>query len=386
VDKNNSNKGLSIGIDASRARSGGAKAHIIGVLSAGVNPTDHGISEVHVWSYKALLDSIPEHPWLVKHNNLYLEKSICHQIFWQIFLLSREAKKLSNDIMLYTDASAFIRFHPCVTMSRDMLSFEEGEIDRFGFSMARLRLLVIKYIQKAALLRSEGVIFLTKYASDIIQKFTGEVKDIKIIPHGVSNDFRGLNISYPACGDAIKCIYVSDASYYKHQWHVIAAISSLRNKGYKVELSLVGAGSGIAVDKVTEAINRYDPKKEFVSILEFVKHYQIPDLLNNSHIYIFASSCENMPNTLIEGMASGLPIACSNRGPMPEVLRSGGVYFDPENPDSISDAVEKIITDKSLRNDISGSAKEYSGEYSWFRCGTETFQYLSEVHKRNILN
>ena len=35
-----------------------------------------------------------------------------------------------------------------------------------------------------------------------------------------------------------------------------------------------------------------------------------------------------MPNTLVEAMASGLPIACSDRGPMPEVLGDGGVLFD----------------------------------------------------------
>ena len=50
----------------------------------------------------------------------------------------------------------------------------------------------------------------------------------------------------------------------------------------------------------------------------------MPEYLSKSNIFIFASSCENMPITLIEGMASGLPIACSDRGPMPEVLQDGG--------------------------------------------------------------
>ena len=45
---------------------------------------------------------------------------------------------------------------------------------------------------------------------------------------------------------------------------------------------------------------------------------------------LFASSCENMPNILLETMGAGLPIACSNRQPMPEILKNGGEYFDPE--------------------------------------------------------
>jgi glycosyltransferase involved in cell wall biosynthesis len=66
-------------------------------------------------------------------------------------------------------------------------------------------------------------------------------------------------------------------------------------------------------------------------------------LLLKSDIFVFASSCENMPNTLIEGMAAGLKIACSSRGPMPEVLKDAGYYFDPESPVSISKAIEQII-------------------------------------------
>ena len=47
-------------------------------------------------------------------------------------------------------------------------------------------------------------------------------------------------------------------------------------------------------------------------------------------------------------MASGIPIACSNRGPMPEILRDGGIYFDPENVDSIKDALELMINDTEM--------------------------------------
>ena len=79
--------------------------------------------------------------------------------------------------------------------------------------------------------------------------------------------------------------------------------------------------------------------------LGFVPHDDLPSLLAGADLFVFASSCENMPNTLVEAMAIGLPIACSDRGPMPEVLRDGGVYFDPENPESIAAAIETLIRD-----------------------------------------
>ena len=50
-------------------------------------------------------------------------------------------------------------------------------------------------------------------------------------------------------------------------------------------------------------------------------------------------------------MCLGLPIACSDRGPMPEVLNGAGVYFDPENIQSIKKSIEKIIIDKELKKE-----------------------------------
>ena len=86
-----------------------------------------------------------------------------------------------------------------------------------------------------------------------------------------------------------------------------------------------------------------------------------------------------MPNTLVEAMAAGLPIACSDRGPMPEVLADGGVYFDPENPHSIAIAIRKLIEDSTLRENVAFKAKLLSQQYSWSRCANETWAFIAET-------
>ena len=96
--------------------------------------------------------------------------------------------------------------------------------------------------------------------------------------------------------------------------------------------------------------------------------------------FVFASSCENMPNTLIEAMAAGMPIVCSNRGPMPEVLKDGGIYFDPENFDSIAIAIEQLFENKLLRDKLAKKAELLSRRYSWKKCANETWVFLKETH------
>ena len=51
-----------------------------------------------------------------------------------------------------------------------------------------------------------------------------------------------------------------------------------------------------------------------------------------------------MPNILIEAMSSGLPIVCSSFPPMPEFLKEFGIYFDPENVESLQNSIFFIIS------------------------------------------
>ena len=157
------------------------------------------------------------------------------------------------------------------------------------------------------------------------------------------------------------------------------ANSILRNKGYNIVLTLVGTGLGDAHSILNKSISKFDPDNLYVRQKEFIPHSQLPNELSRVDISVFASSCENMPNTLLEAMAAGLPIACSDRGPMPEVLQDAGVYFDPEDALSIANALEKIINCSKFRERIASRARELSSRFSWKRCSDETFMALAET-------
>jgi len=372
-----------IGIDASRNRSGGARAHIIGILNNFNENLLDEIQQIHVWSYSELLNFLPDKEWIIKHNPEELNKSILHQLWWQYKKLPKEAKALNIDVLLNTDAGSICKFKPSVTMSRDMLSYEKGEIGRYKFGMEKIRLLILRYIQNHSLKKSSAAIFLTKYASEIIQQSSGPINEYTIIPHGIDNNFRinekihkkkSLNQNTP-----INCIYVSSVALYKHQWNVAQAISILRNEGYNIYCKFVGGGTEKAQKKFNTVLQTIKDSSSFIKQIDFVNHDEIPIYLENADIFVFASSCENMPNILIEGMCTGLPIACSNRGPMPEILKNGGVYFDPENVESIVSSLKVIINDNTLRNEISSISQKLSENFSWEKCSFETFSYLCKI-------
>lgn len=151
---------------------------------------------------------------------------------------------------------------------------------------------------------------------------------------------RGDTVRGPIC----------NAAPYKHQWSVIEAVAALRRAtSIDIRLRLVGGGRGPAIARLRAAMGRFDPNDEFVETLDFVPHDEIPAELAAADLFCFASSCENLPITLLEAMASGIPICSSDRGPMPEVLGRDACYFDPEVPSSIAEALKRMIEDDEYR-------------------------------------
>jgi glycosyltransferase involved in cell wall biosynthesis len=374
--------GLIVGVDASRNRSGGARAHLAGLI-AGADPRDHGIEAVHLWAYRSLGDQVQDRPWLTKHHPPELERSMVAQLRWQYQRLPVLVRELQCDILFNTDAGTICPVAQSATLSQDMLSFEPGEMRRYS-GLARLRLEILKHTQRRSLSRSRLAIYLTEYARQMIGKTISAPPPSVVIPHGIDKAFRadrGSRRTWPSQGP-IRCLYVSNAAPYKHQWNVVEAVSLLRQEGHDFELTLVGGGEGPARERLERSIADHDPERSFVRLLEFVPNSTIPDLLFSSDIFVFASSCENLPITMLEAMASGIPICASDRGPMPEVLGDGGIYFDPESALSIARAIRQMTDDGAGRARLAQVSETRSRAFTWERCADETWRELAAAATR----
>lgn len=372
-------KKIVLGIDASRNRSGGAIGYLKGILKD--YPLIDFNFEVHIWGPLQLLNQLPDRPWLAKHSHHLIEKSIFHQIFWQSFILDRLLRKHKCKILFSPDATTFCTFSPHVVMSQDLLAYEPSVVKNYKWGIQRLRLEFIKRIQGFAFKRSEGVLFLTNYASNLIKNYYGNLENIGYSPHGVDDVFRAIPrfVNFPKNQKSIVCTYISATDLYKNQWNVVIALAMLRMQGFDVELILVGGSSGEGARKLSKAIVDCNASS-WVNRHEFLPHSELPEILINSDLFIFASSCENLPVTLLEGMASALPIACSDAGPMPEVLQDGGVYFNPKDPSSIAEAVRVLIESPDVRNYHVMVASSISQGYTWSSCSKKTFDFIEKSY------
>ena len=170
---------------------------------------------------------------------------------------------------------------------------------------------------------------------------------------------------------------------YKHQTEVAIAVSRLRGEGVPIELRFIGASWGGYGRRFRILLDRLDPKREFLFWSGAEPFESLHNFYLNADAFVFASSCENLPNILIEAMAAGLPIASSNRGPMPEVLGEAGIYLDPDVQDSISEALLKLAFNASLREKLAEQAWRKAQGYSWEHCASETFKFIAKVARQH---
>jgi glycosyltransferase involved in cell wall biosynthesis len=384
---------MRIGIDASNLRDGGGLTHMIELLCA-AKPEEHGIDRVVLWGGRDILGQIPDRPWLERVHEPMLDRALPARLYWQKLRLAQLARDRC-DCLWVPGGSYGGSFKPFVTMSRNLLPFEGPERKRFGASWMGLKMLLLKRSQARSFRNAETVIFLTEYAREVVgqsARLSRPRDQQPIIPHGVNRRFylpprdqralRAYSLQNP-----FRFLYVSKVEPYKHQWQVAEAVAMLRHTGIPVALDLIG-GSACprSTRRLLKTIERVDPRKNFVQYMNHVPYSKLTSYYHRADAFIFASSCENMPNILLEAMASGLPIACAQRGPMPEVLGAAGRYFDPERPEEIAAALRALLDDPKLRARCANLAFERARQYSWERCAQETFSALAEVTRRVIGN
>jgi glycosyltransferase involved in cell wall biosynthesis len=375
-----------LGIDASNIRFGGGVTHLTEVLNV-VQPSTHGFDRVVVWSNLATLDRLPERPWLRKLHDPMLELALPYRFYWQRFILARHLAQEECDVLFVPGGVYIGIFCPVVTMSQNMLPFERAEARRFGISWMRLKMTLLRYLQIHTFKASVGLIFLTNYAQDVIINILRGIHNINIvIPHGMNDRFPCVPRVQQSLGsytpeNPLKILYVSTVDVFKHQWYVAEAVAYLKAQQLPIQLCLVGLAYPPALKRLRGMLRKIDPTGSIIHYQGPVPYSELFRYYHESDIFVFASSCENMPNILLEAMAAGLPIACSNRGPMPEILGDAGIYFDPERPVEIAEALRKLIKDPVLRAEKAREAYERAKTYSWERCARETFDFIARVAK-----
>ncbi len=227
-----------------------------------------------------------------------------------------------------------------------------------------------KLIYRILLPFSDGVIFNSKDNKSITDKLYSH-PITKVIGSGINiSQFRNKNVKRTN-SSTCKLITVARLVEFKGLEYLIKAISILKAKKRNLKLTIVGDGP---LRKDLEKLSRQLEVENLIDFVGAKNHYEIPNLMWKNDVFIISSIIDSKGRTegfgavILEAMAASLPVVATSVGGITDIVNNENGILVPEKcPKSISNAIEKLITNKKLasnykKNGLDFVMKNFSDE------------------------
>lgn len=249
----------------------------------------------------------------------------------------------------------------------------------------------LKIATKIGVARAKKVIAVSESTrQDLLIYYNVAPEKVIVVHHGVHEMFRVLadNGPVPAIqtakqrygitGKYILCIGTlqqrKNIPRLLHAFHVLKQTYHIPHR-----LVLIGQRSAdLPESEIFSTIDRFVLENDVVWT-GYVPQHEMPALLNGAEIFVLPSLYEGFGMPLLEAMACGVPVVCSNTSSFPEVVGEAGVMFDPYDVKSMITAIYQILRNNELRRDLREKGLQRVRAFTWERCARKTLDILESI-------
>jgi glycosyltransferase involved in cell wall biosynthesis len=151
-----------------------------------------------------------------------------------------------------------------------------------------------------------------------------------------------------------------------------------RRKDFDFQLVLCGRRWSKGYAEISDLCE--DPSaREGIVLTGSVPDHDLAILYRGAACLVMPSFYEGFGLPVVEAMASGVPVICSNRSCLPEIGGDAALYFDPESVEEMSAVMERVLNDSTLRKQLTARGAERAGKFSWENCARTTLSVLKEL-------
>lgn len=195
---------------------------------------------------------------------------------------------------------------------------------------------------------------------------------VKVIPLGVETTkfYPNSDSDYSDQDDMFKILFVGRVRYKKGVYHLADACAALVEQGFPVQLNIIGDLPGPAAKN-----------HSFVCYIGSVSREEIPRYYREADVLVQPSIIhEGFGLTLLEGMASGIPVIATNMGAMPEVVGDCGIIVPARDAQTLAQAIERLILDPDLQRRLGQEGrKRVERLFTWEPKAAEYLEYLTNL-------
>lgn len=114
----------------------------------------------------------------------------------------------------------------------------------------------------------------------------------------------------------------------------------------------------------------------------YVDEESLACLYSNAQALVFPSLYEGFGLPILEAMACGCPVICSNTASLPEVAGDAALLINPRDVEEVADAIDRIVDDSTLRDDLIRKGYGRAACFSWKKTAEETLAVFRSVTQK----
>jgi glycosyltransferase involved in cell wall biosynthesis len=300
------------------------------------------------------------------------------RILWEQIVLPLEAARYKIDVMFNPGFTAPILAPcECVTVFHDLQHKRHPEYFRW-FDLPFWRMLLW-----AAAHRSRAIVVVSEATRADLEKYYPFTHGrVIVIHHGVDEAFFALNRASVAAStltrNAQYILCVSTLHPHKNLERLIRAFAR-KPRDFTLTIAGMRGFHSAALERLIAELGCSDS----VKLTGWIPRDELMSLYAQARAFIYPSTFEGFGMPVLEAMAAGIPVGCSDIPPLREVTSDpdgdAALYFDPLDEDAIDTALQRIDSDDELRRELAQAGPRRAREFTWDRTAFATAQAILDV-------
>lgn len=306
-------------------------------------------------------------------DNLHAER------FWHFFKINDFVKEAGYDVVLFPAIDKVLPLSFSVPGIAIVNAIISNLLKNYDWTI-RSRI-------KRGLKKADKIIVASNFLRKDLIRAGFDSKKIHIVHSGINHQIFFPQLQADAEVSAIKpfaiktpyFIYGSRLSGFdKKHIELIKAFTLFKEKTH-LPHRLVIAGQGGAVSGDVQKAASNSPFAEDIFLTGFFPHESFPQIYASASACVFPSVNEGVGLPILEAMATGIPVVCAKAGALQEMGGEAPIYFDADNIEEIAAALEKVVTDDSLRQKMILQGLRWAKRFNWDTTVMETINIMKEV-------
>lgn len=220
--------------------------------------------------------------------------------------------------------------------------------------------------------KADHIVTVSNYSkAQIVEALGIPASKITVIHCGVGVEFHP-GYDKPECKSVLArlgiprpyLLYVGNLKPHKNVSTLLRAVAHLRQrKKLSHELVIIGDDPRWKRTIVDECL-RFGIADQVV-LVPYVSQALLPKIYAAADLLVMPSNAEGFGLPVLEAMACGTPVVCSQAASLPEVAGDAAVYFDPEDSDELAEVIERLVDSSELRESLRAKGLDRAKQFTW---------------------